>query len=249
MYSEETRIYLAILTSASILAILIASSIITIIKYQRKKIALHRERINAEIISLEKERERIASDLHDDLGASLSAIKLRLEYLEPVDAKEALLIRESSSYIDEAMQKLRQISFNMVPQVLRRNGLCETLDELIEVLRPKTSIVINYECLANPADKEKEIHIYRITQEILNNILKHSKATVVNFSITSNGKKIMMHIQDNGVGFDKSSVSKKSKGLGLQNIMARVDLLKARIYLTTEPEKGVDYLIEIPDEA
>jgi two-component system NarL family sensor kinase len=246
MHSEETRIYVAILTAALILVILIGSLIATIVKYQRKKIMLHRERINAEIISLEKEKERIASDLHDDLGASLSAIKLRLEYLDPSDAKEALLIRESSSYIDEAMRKLRYISFNMVPQVLKRKGLREALYELIEVLKPKTTIKINYNYSAKAVLKEKEIHIYRITQEIMNNILKHSNATVVNFSVTSTDKKIVLHIQDNGMGFDKNEVSKKRQGLGLQNIMARADLLKAKIYLTTEPKKGADFLIEIP---
>jgi len=85
-----------------------------------------------------------------------------------------------------------------------------------------------------------------MVQEIMNNILKHSHATLVNFTITGTDKKIVLHIQDNGVGFDKNMVSKKRNGLGLQNIMARADLLKAKIYLTTEPQKGVDYLIEIP---
>jgi two-component system NarL family sensor kinase len=158
------------------------------------------------------------------------------------------MVEESESYIDEAMKKLRQISFNMMPQILQRKGLEEALNELIEMLAHATALKINYECAIKLVDKEKRIHIYRVVQEILNNISKHANATIINFSIKKIENKILLHIQDNGTGFDKNVILKNSIGLGLQNIMARIDLLKARIYLSTEPGKGVDYLIEIPDD-
>jgi two-component system NarL family sensor kinase len=90
------------------------------------------------------------------------------------------------------------------------------------------------------------MHMYRIAQEIMNNIIKHSRASSVNFSISEIKGNIELRIIDNGIGFNKDVVIKKTEGLGLQNILARVDLMKGKIYLATELNKGVDYLIKIP---
>jgi signal transduction histidine kinase len=246
MYSVETRIFLAILSGVFVLLVLMTFFIVTIIRYQRKKVAFHLGKIKTEFIFLDKERERIGFDLHDDLGASLSAIKLRLQCLKGMDAENTLLVDKSELLIDEAMQKLRRISFNMMPGVLQRRGLDEALKELIDLMTYSTSITVNYKCDFNSFDKEKAVHIYRIIQEIMNNIIKHSKATLVNLSISKIKNIIELHVNDNGVGFNKNTIIKNPQGLGLQNIVARVDILKAKIYLTTEQHKGVDYLIEIP---
>ena len=247
MHSEETRVYLAILTGCVLLLMLIAVFVITIIRYQRKKVILQQQRITLEINALEKEKARIASDLHDDLGASLSAIKIHLQLIKPSGERELSLIQKAETYLDETMLKLKAISFSMMPQVLERNGLEKALKELIEMLTWSTDIKVNYECNFDPVNSETRIHIYRIVQEIMNNVIKHAKAKCVTLFIHKIGNKISIHISDDGVGFDKAMVSKEKKGLGLQNIMARVAVLHAIIYLETEKGKGVDYLIEIPE--
>ena len=247
MYPNETRIYNALLTGVLVLLIFMAVSIITIIRYHRKKAAFQRKRMIAEINGLEKERKRIATDLHDDFGASLSAIKLRLQCLEPDNENNVLLAEQCQTYIDDAMKKLRHISFNIMPKILDRNGLTDALNELIDMLIPVTGVKVDYNFEAEPTDIEQRIHIYRIVQEVMNNIIRHSKATTVSLSIKRTGDRILLHIHDNGIGFDKRFLT-KAKGEGLRNIASRVELLNAKMYLETEMHKGVDYLIEIPEQ-
>ena len=230
----------------SVLAVLVIFFIVTIIRYQRRKVAFDEEKIKAEFNYLDKERERIAFDLHDDLGASLSAIKLRLQCLKNVDAESASIIKFSEFHIDQVMRKLRRISFNMMPGVLQRRGLNEALKELIDLMTDSINITVNYQCDVETFNHGTAIHIYRIVQEILNNIVKHSKATLVSFTIAKIKNNIELRIKDNGIGFDKNLMIKECGGLGLHNIAARADLLKANIYLSAMRGKGVDYFIEIP---
>lgn len=246
MYAAETRIYYAILTGVLILVLMITVFVVTIIRYQRKKVALQRHRVIAEINAIEEERSRIATDLHDDLGASLSAIKLRLQCLDQGSARNNNIIRKAEFYIDEAMRKTRNISYNIMPQVLQRKGLKEALTELVDMLRETTPMRVNFEFAIKGVGKQKRIHVYRMVQEILNNIVKHAHANTVSIFATMRGAVIYLCIEDDGKGFDRNAVLKGNKGFGLQNIMARADLLNARIYLSTRPDAGVKYEIEIP---
>ena len=246
MYTGETGIYIAILSGILVFLALMGFFIVTIIRYQRKKVAFHLEKVKEEFINLDKERERIAIDLHDDLGASLSAIKLRLQCVENMDAANIEIIEQAELQIDRAMQRLRQISFNMMPGVLQRRGLNEALKELIELMTHNTGITVHYKCTIDSFDKGKALHIYRIAQEILNNMVKHSRATKVNFSIVKLKNTMELKIQDNGTGFNKEAVINNRQGSGLRNIDSRAHLLNAKIFLATSPGNGVNYLVETP---
>jgi signal transduction histidine kinase len=246
MYTGETGIYIAILSGIVVLLALMGFFIVTIIRYQKKKVAFHLQKVKEEFINLDKERERIAIDLHDDLGASLSAIKLRLQCMENMDVANIEIIEQAERQIDRAMQRLRQISFNMMPGVLQRRGLNEALKELIELMTHNTGIIVHYKCNIDSFDKGKALHIYRIAQEILNNMVKHSAATTVNFTIVKVKNTIELKISDNGTGFNKEVVSNNRQGSGLRNIDSRAHLLNAKIFLVTSPGKGVNYLVEIP---
>ncbi len=248
MHTQETRIFFAIVTAVIILAILIIFFVVTIIRYNRKRVASDYERIMTDTLLLEKERARIAADLHDDIGAILSAIKIRLQCLDLNDNKDPLIIDEVENLIDDSMKKLREISYNMMPMVLQRKGLNEALNELIETLTIANRIEVKFEYNLRKLNNEKEIHIFRIVQEIISNTLKHAYATQVSISLKQAKETLQLHIRDNGIGFDKNITLKKNIGLGLQNITARGDILKAKIYLSTAIGKGVDFLIEIPDE-
>lgn len=246
MYSGETKIYIALLTGLIVLMVLVAFFVVTIVRYQRKKVSFYQEKIKAEFNYLEKERERIASDLHDGLGASLSAIKLNLQCLVGLQDQNAELVAHSELQIDQVMQNMRRISYNMMPALLQRKGLDEALKELIYLMTASTDIKVDYQYQIDDFEQGRAIHIYRIAQEILNNIVKHAHATRILFHVSKIKDKLGLHIQDNGVGFDKSKVQKKAAGMGLQNITSRTDLLGATVYLTTGPGKGADYFIEIP---
>jgi signal transduction histidine kinase len=163
-----------------------------------------------------------------------------------MDAGNLDIIEQAELQIDRAMQRLRQISFNMMPGILQRQGLNEALKELIELMTEKTGISVHYRCNVDLFDKNRSLHIYRISQEILNNMVKHANATAVDFTITKRKNMIQLNIKDNGIGFNKNAVVDKRQGSGLRNIDSRGHLLNAKIFLTTSPGKGVSYLVEIP---
>jgi signal transduction histidine kinase len=246
MYSYESKIYITLAGGLIVLLILVIFFVVTIMKYHRRKVAFNSEKLKADFDQLDRERERIASDLHDDLGSFLSAIKLHLQRIETKDKKSDAILKFSVAQLDKSVNTLRRIAFNMMPGILHRKGLDEALTELIDLMTDATSIVVKYEYKAGRISHAKAIHIYRIAQEILHNVVKHSKATLIVFKLSQTRNHIELQVTDNGVGFDKKLFIKKSSGLGMGNIKARVEMLKAKISLVSLPGKGTDFIIKIP---
>jgi len=247
MYSNETKIYFALLIGLSALLGLIVFFLITILRYHRKNVGFRRERIKEDMNALEKERERLSIDLHDDLGASLSSIRAHLRLLYKRGDKNFNDVQKIVVEIDELMDRMKGIAHGLMPQVLMRRGLAKALESLISRISDSTGISIRYRCSVDHFDRNNSIHIYRIAQEILNNVIKHSKATSVNFSILKRDGKIHLTISDNGTGFNIKSVTSESKGSGLHNISAHAELMKGEVYLTSAKNTGVTYEIEIPE--
>jgi two-component system, NarL family, sensor kinase len=246
MDTNESKIYIALLTGVVAHIVLLVFFVITIIRYQRRKIDFEDKRLLAQFNYLDSVRERIGIDLHDDLGPSLSLLKMKLSQLKAADDESRKIIDFCKSHFDDVILRLKRISFTMVPRTLRRQGLNEALKELVNIMSDSTGIKVKYKYNATAVNEQMGTHIYRMAQEILNNIVKHSKASFVDFTVIRNKNIIQLHIKDNGTGFNKKEVVEKRKGLGLENITSRADLLRGTIYLTTQPGKGVDYLIEIP---
>ncbi len=247
MHSTETRIYTAVLISFFILALVIIYFLVTIIRYQRKRAAVYSERLHTEIKSIENERLRIAQDLHDDIGSALSAIKFKLNAFVPGLQENAVLVQQCEKYLGETVKKLKDIVLGITPHVLQRGGLPAALHELLHRSFSADNIQVSCCCNIVWHNKESDIHIYRIVQEIIANIVKHAKATHVGVDLKmQDNNNISLHIQDNGVGFSKRAVLKNNTGQGLQNIISRVDMLNAKMYLTANPGKGAAYLIKIP---
>jgi signal transduction histidine kinase len=202
--------------------------------------------MKAQFNYLDEERKRIASDLHDDIGGSLSYIKIQLQSIEDTAMMNDVKIKKCEYHIDEVMEKIRRVSFNMMPGVLQRQGLAEALKDLVDLMTYSSGIHVSFQCTITEFDEERSLHVYRIAQEIMNNIVKHAKATLVTFTISTVHHKIELRVSDNGIGFNKNKVTKSRNGLGLHSIVERTHLLKGIVYLTTEKNKGVDYFIEIP---
>lgn len=245
MHPQETSVFFALLAGSLVLLSLLLSFIIIIIHYQRKKAAMHLSSIKQQIEYIENEKGRIAVDLHDDIGASLSAIKLRLQCLQLEDPIRQANIEFAENQIDIIMQKLRGISQQMMPEQLNRKGLKLALLELVNYMLDGTDIRADFNAAEIQMENNAAIQLYRIVQEILHNILKHSSATKVSLVLKQDEEMVSLQITDNGKGFRKQDVINSNEGIGFRNIMARIDILKAKLYLTTQPGKGVDYLIEI----
>lgn len=244
MYPEETSIYYALLVGLTVLLILVLFFVITITRYHRRKSAFEQTSISQQLQYIEDEKERIAIDLHDDLGSLLSAIKMRLHSLNSQDEKLEQHIALAEEQIDVVMEKIRRIARNMMPSLLRRKGLREACAELLNYVTEHTTIHVDFMADEIQATTETEVQLYRITQEILNNIIRHSQARNIYFKLWQKEETISLSIKDDGIGFDENKVLHQSKGSGLKNIIARTEIIKAKIYLTTHSGRGVDFLIE-----
>ena len=247
MHPQETTVYTAALIASGILALVLLYFVITIIQQQRKTRALHREKIQAEILTLEKERARIASDLHDDLGPILSAIKFKINAVDLHSEEDKAIIEKASDHIDDALQRIREITFGLMPNTLVRKGLVKTVEEFIPKAQRIVSIFINFHCDSLPQlPPETEVNLYRIIQEVVHNVIKHAKATTLDLSITVKGDRLALAARDNGCGFDFEKTLSSHPGLGLKNLMSRVEVMHGDFRIQTSPGKGVQYLFTIP---
>ena len=247
MDQKEANIYTGLLVAASILATIIAYFIVSILRHQRRNLQLHKEKIQAEIITLESERKRMASDLHDELGPVLSAVKMQINSVETSD-EDAEVIDKASKHIDGLLERIREISNNLMPTVLIRKGFPTALKEFAENITRTGKLNIEYNCSPDDlsVENKKEIHLFRIAQEVIHNAIKHSQASRMNILLHQKNGLLMLEIADNGKGFDPQKVAKLSGGHGLGNILSRVEILKGEMYVDSSIGKGVKYNIEIP---
>jgi signal transduction histidine kinase len=246
MDSHETKIYTAILIAAGILGIIVVYFIITIIRNQRRHLKLQEANLLVEITTLENERRRIVSDLHDELGPLLSVVKFQITSLETRVEEDLELIEKASRSLDDILQRIREICNQLMPQVLIRKGLLIAIKEFISDLDSKTRIKMKFTFEDIDVPAEAAVHLYRMIQEIVQNAIKHSGADHMNIDVSSKANKLIIMASDNGKGFSTEEVAKTSNGYGLKNILSRVDILHGEMYLASEPNKGTTYTIEIP---
>ena len=198
----------------------------------------------------EKEREKIARDLHDGVGQSLVALKINLGLIYN-SAKESSLKEQTYRSIklaDHTIEEIRNVMHNLKPVGLKQNGLAESIRDLCEKLNGLSHIRFTYDIGGNLPrwDEPIEINIYRIVQESLTNSIKHSGATEVDVNIfTINEKTALIRISDNGRGFNINVVS---SGLGLTSIRERADVINAKIIIDSEKGNGTRILLEVPYE-
>lgn len=247
MDAKEKEYYDALLIVVTMVGIILAYFIITAVRYQRRSMRLHKERIQAEIDTLENERKRIASDLHDELGPLLSAVKLQINNLETTDAGDLQLIGKSSQYIDSIITKLREISNDLMPNTLLRKGLKNALVEFIDATQDTHKLPVKFICEQDlQLAQENEINLYRMVQEIMHNTLKHAKATMLIIKISVQDNRLFLLTADNGIGFDYFSKIRDNSGLGLRNLQSRTEVMGGEFSCVSTPDKGTAYTIEIP---
>jgi PAS domain S-box-containing protein len=191
----------------------------------------------------EAERRRVADDLHDSLGQKLSAIKLYLNALgASSDMSPGLKtsVRKAKQIIDESIQDLRDIIFNQMPVALDRFGLTEALQELFSRLHGAHHCEVHLEIDNDlpPIRKDLEVVVYRIAQEFIQNSIKHSHAKNIYVDVLTRGKLLLLHLEDDGIGFDKSNLD-EAKGRGMRNMFTRIRAFDGQYNLRTSPGKGV----------
>jgi signal transduction histidine kinase len=200
----------------------------------------------------EKERKRLARELHDGIGTSLLATKLKLQMLEaqakddkPLD-KQAF--PELISEINNSIEELRAVSMDIRPSFLENTGLIEAIKWHARKVKERSGIEINISSgyIGEISLKIKE-NLYRIFQEALNNAVKHSGATRIEVLLSRDKSYLVLEIQDNGKGFHQPGIEEE-RGIGLYTIRERVELLGGIIRINSSDRIGTDIFIEVPLE-
>lgn len=207
-----------------------------------------RDSFMAVIEATEKERKRVAEDLHDGLGQLLSTAKLNLTAIEPPpNTEEHRSIDISLSLLDEACQEVRHISHNMMPGTLIQLGLVSAIKEQARKINESGKLLVTVEVTGfeQRMPESREIAMYRVMQELLNNAIRYSGATDIGIKMEQLADGYLFRIKDNGKGFDPKLLE-RSKGIGWRNIRSRVDLLQGNIDLKTAPGKGTVLNIWVP---
>ena len=221
-------------------------------KYQQEHYRQQNELFNAIVTTQDQERKRIAQDIHDSLGSLLSAAKLKLSSLE--ESKQLLSpdqlekYQDSLSLLDEASSELRNISHNIMPATLSKLGIVAALQNLIDKISSHAGLQISFTAHAfeRRIEETTEISIYRIILELINNIVKHAMADKVTIQLIKYPEYINLVIEDNGRGFNYEKAVEGKKGIGLGNILSRVEYLKGTIEIDSSQGEGTTVIIEIP---
>lgn len=209
------------------------------------------KRINAIVNAQEEERKRISAELHDGLGQVLSAVKLNVSMLKDDLGQNASTLSQYNTamlLLDQSCNEVRNMSHSMMPAILVKMGLKEALRELASAINNTgvLKVMVDDKELDNEPAEIIKIHLYRIVQELLNNILKYANATEVQIQFSKDSHGLGLMIEDNGKGFD-TTILNNSNGLGWHSIQSRIALLKGQIEVDSKPTTtGTAVFISVP---
>jgi PAS domain S-box-containing protein len=223
-----------------------------LVKEQTENLRILSQRV---ITAQEKERRRIAQELHDEIGQTLTVMKINMEMSKqkiPSEFTQVIdRIRDNEDLVSQTLDKVRNLTTDLSPPMLDDFGLIPTLKWYIDSFSKRTNIKITLQsddCRGRfPFDVE--MVLYRIAQEALTNVAKHARATQVLIALEKKNNYAILSVRDNGIGFDIKKVlseHKGKKGFGLFNIKERVKLLNGNFSITSKPKKGTRLQVRIP---
>lgn len=250
-----------LLFGGTIAMILLASGVIGfILLYQRRIIRQdlafkeaetkhQRELYHGTLEAIETERKRLARDLHDEVGAALSTLRLLVGQIQqsPTDqANTEIISSKSKTLIDDTIDSVRRISNDLLPQGLEEFGLAYSVEGLCEKTMELSNINIRLKVdnLVS-IDTKKSLIVYRLIQELLNNTIKHSGAESVHLHLKTDNHTLEIEYKDNGKGFDFAEAYQK-RSLGLKNIETRAKMINGTTKFETKPNQGLKFNVNIP---
>jgi two-component system, NarL family, sensor kinase len=197
---------------------------------------------NALLQGEEIERKRLARDLHDGLGSMLSGLKLYYSGTQQINKNE---FEQVNLQLDNSIKELRQIAQNLMPESLLKLGLIAALKDLCLRFSNDTTMIEFQEFgIQNTISESKQITIYRIIQELINNAMKYANASEILVNCSQNENTFLITVEDNGTGFDVKKAN-LFDGMGLKNIKNRVDFLKGELEIDSQPQTGTVFNIEL----
>ncbi|UOY08964.1 sensor histidine kinase [Muricauda sp. SCSIO 64092] len=193
-----------------------------------------------------EEQHRIARDLHDSIGTMLASLKNHLSLIMVKNQKSETALDQAKKMLTKSIEETRRISHNMMPEELIKFGLVSAIEGILDDVRVSSNMKVTFEHDMNNTviDKSKELHIYRIVQELVQNSLKHSKSDFLTVILKCDDRHISLKVEDKGKGFEY--VKEMANGYGLKNIQSRVAFLKGKLSIETQINKGSIVNLNIP---
>lgn len=216
-----------------------------------QELAFGKKLLDSTVLAEENERQRIAKDLHDGLVQTLAATKMGLQSvaksLKP-KAEETAQLQSKIDMLQDATTEARNISHQLMPLALMENGLITAMEEMLAKTLNTANIEYTFEYFGMENERfaqRIEIGFYRIAQEMVNNILKHSQAKQVEIQLLKTKTHLVLHIEDDGVGFDLGDKQKRS-GIGLNNMFSRASAVNGEINFEKADPKGTSANVRVP---
>lgn len=258
LFSEENQIVTIVIIGV-LLLLLMAVALLLFFFFSRKKIVEkelekkelevehQKEIIHATILTQEKERKRIAQDLHDDISSKLNVILLNSNFLIDGELSPDEYTKVNQNIIKVTKKTLgnaRKIAHDLLPPILEKFGLQSAIEELVDEFNVSKKVMIdsNIEYPQNKLTPTQELHVFRIIQELVNNSVRHGKAEKIDLDFIEKEKELSLNYKDNGIGFSAHVIEEK-KGLGMKNIESRVELLNGDLMIKSAIDKGIEVSI------
>jgi two-component system NarL family sensor kinase len=258
--SHQSQVFLLIAIGTGVMLILAGTIVLFITFYQKRMFEARLKQqvlesqfqqkvLEATLDSQESERSRVAGDLHDSIGGMLSAVRVGLSAIGR-QLPNTHVLDAQKQMLDDTIESVRKISRELMPATLEKFGLIPAVRELCEKMQATTHIQIGLMELGEtrPIDNRRQLMVYRITQELLNNAFKHSKATYIEvvFNFREN---LYLIVEDNGIGMSPRQMAESGrKSLGLFNIQSRVQLLSATVTIDPDKKDGSKITVSVPYE-
>jgi len=205
------------------------------------------DQLRAMVAGEEQERKRLSRELHDGIGGMLSAIHMNLNAFQQRHGggQHSKDLHYISGMLNQTSDMLRQAAHNLMPDILLRQGLKAALVQFCEQVRYTSTLQLSLQCHGDLEDlgRDKQLSIYRIIQELVQNIIRHAEAGHAFVQVMEFERQLNITVEDDGQGFDSKSVS---KGHGLQNVEFRVKELLGSLTLMSSPGRGTTLLIQCP---
>lgn len=199
------------------------------------------------LLGQEMERRRLAKEIHDGVGPNMSTLKLQIDSIIRKATSEEIIssLEEINISISEIATEIRQISHDLMPSSLIDFGVVTALSNFSKRISASSDLEVHYQSniIDGQLSKEHELNIYRIVQELINNALKYSKCKSIEISLRQDNDEINILVEDDGIGMDTTL---HSEGVGLNNIITRVESLQGEIDIDSQIGSGVSVYIALP---
>ena len=258
---ERKRVYLL----AGLSLFLLMLTFVILLIYRDKNIRSKKEIAEQKIIQLEKEKQliatrsllageeiertRLAGDLHDGLGGLLTGVKLKLSSMKEnsiISSENLAHFNHALDLLDTSIAEMRRVAHNLMPETLMHYGLQTAIADFVRQVEPEGLPVIRFNSFGENLrfEKELEITVYRITQELVNNALKHANAKQIEVQLFTEKGRVSLQVVDNGTGFNPNMATGQTAGKGLKNINDRINAFNGHFEILSEPGKGTECTLE-----